>query len=119
MWSEDYVRYLPSLGNGKGIFDLQVGTIVFVKAEGKYRLTWPMGKVTELIHGKDGLVRTVYSAKLKKGDLRRAVQELHKLEVSGKVNENSMFEISNQIQADDHISFRSSRTIRPPKILDL
>ena len=118
MWCEDYVRNLPSLGKGKGKFDLKVGTIVLIRDEGKPRLKWPMGEVPELIHGKDGLVRAVY-LKTEKCNLRRAVQNFHTLGVSGEENDNSEFQISNKIQAEDHVSVRSGKTIRPPKILDL
>ena len=93
------------------------GPLFLSEKRKKPRLKWPMGKVTELIHGKDRLDRAVY-LKTEKGNLRRALQKFHQLEVSGEVNENSVFEISNQVQADDHVSVRSGRTIRPRKILD-
>lgn len=80
-WSEDYIRNLPLIGKGKGKMNLEVGSLVLIRDESKPRLTWPLGLVNKLFHGKDGLVRAV-SLKTENGELIRAVQKLHKLEVT-------------------------------------
>ena len=84
LWSEDYIRNLPSLGNGRGRVDLILNSIVLIKEEGKPRMTWPLGKVIELFEGKDGFIRAV-RLKTAKGELTRSVQRLYKLELSDSV----------------------------------
>ena len=118
LWSEDYIRNLPSLGNGKSKVDLDVGSLVLVREEGKPRLKWPLGKVTKVHKGKDGLVRAV-SLKTERGELMRAVKKLHKLEVTNTASEPS--EISGEIPASSPEISRSrfGRPIRPRQILDL
>lgn len=106
IWNEDYIRNLPSLGNGRSKVDLRVGSIVLIREEGKPRMKWPLGKVTKVIHSKDGLVRAV-GLKTEKGELVRAVQKLHKLEV---------MEASTDRTPDENVvSTRSGRVVKPPQ----
>ena len=112
------IRNLPTLGNGKSKVDLDGGSLVLVREEGKPRLKWPLGKVTKVHKGKDGLVRAV-SLKTERGELMRAVKKLHKLEVSATASEPT--EISGEIPASSPAISRSrfGRPIRPRQILDL
>ena len=58
-----------------------VGEVVLIKSDDKNRGKWKVGIVTELIKGRDGVVR---GAKLRTGTshLERAVQQLYPLELS-------------------------------------
>ena len=118
MWSEDYIRNLPSLGSGRSKVDLSVGSLVLIREEGKPRLKWPLGKVVKVHKGKDGLVRAV-SLKTEKGELVRAVKKLHKLEVSDSVSEPP--ENSGEVPKSDPVMPKSrfGRPIRPRPVFDL
>ena len=59
---------------------LQKGSIVLVREDNVPRLHWPLGVVTDLFPGKDGLVRSV-NVKTSKGVICRSVQRLHDLEI--------------------------------------
>ena len=116
--------------------DLSVGSMVLIREEGKPRLSWPLGRVTELFPGKDGLVRAV-KLKTQKGHLTRAVQKLHKLEICDQVGSvlNKDTERKNlNAQPDDAPPEadiepdgppptlgprRSGRPVKPPSVLDL
>ncbi|GBO02493.1 hypothetical protein AVEN_70402-1 [Araneus ventricosus] len=56
------------------------GDIVLIESTAK-RINWPLGKVVQLIEGKDGVVRLV-KIRTKQGDLLRPIQRLYPLEVS-------------------------------------
>ncbi|PFX28961.1 hypothetical protein AWC38_SpisGene6275 [Stylophora pistillata] len=60
---------------------VNVGEVVLIKSDDKNRGKWKVGIVTELIKGRDGVVR---GAKLRTGTshLERAVQQLYPLELS-------------------------------------
>lgn len=55
------------------------GDLVLIK-EDNPRLKWPLGVVTDVFIGKDGLVRSV-KVKTKKGEMTRPVKKLYELEV--------------------------------------
>ncbi|GBO37080.1 hypothetical protein AVEN_95845-1 [Araneus ventricosus] len=57
-----------------------VGDVVLVESTAK-RINWPLGKVVQLIEGKDGVVRLV-KIRTKQGGLLRPIQRLYPLEVS-------------------------------------
>ncbi|GBM71929.1 hypothetical protein AVEN_163084-1 [Araneus ventricosus] len=57
-----------------------IGDVVLVESTVK-RINWPLGKVVQLIEGKDGVVRLV-KIRTKQGDLLRTIQGLYPLEVS-------------------------------------
>ena len=59
---------------------IKVGTVVLIREEGKSRLQWPLGVVTRVFEGRDGLIRAV-ELKAIKGLLTRTIQKLHKLEM--------------------------------------
>ena len=65
---------------------IQVGDIVLLRNEGKSRAFWKLAKVTELVRGKDGAVRSskilyLTGSKEKTTELRRPVQHLVPLEL--------------------------------------
>ena len=85
-WKTEYLANLPFLvpkhfENG----DINVGDLVIINDQDhcikKNRLTWPLGKITKLLPGKDLKVRCV-EIKTADGSLTRAIQCLHKIELS-------------------------------------
>ena len=59
--------------------------MVLVQDDLRPRLKWPLGVVTQLIPGKDGVVRTV-KVKTASGELVRSVPRVHDLEFGSDVN---------------------------------
>ncbi|UYV77957.1 hypothetical protein LAZ67_15003031 [Cordylochernes scorpioides] len=63
---------------------LKVGDVVLIGQENLKRMFWPKGRIVNLIPGKDGRVRAAH-VKTSTGTLIRALQRLHPLEISSKV----------------------------------
>ena len=134
VWSQSYVKNLPSLGNGRGKRDLQEGSIVLIREDNRPRLRWPLGRVTEVFEGKDGLIRAV-NLKTEKGVITRPVQRLHKLEISdvgvesenhSGVSESSEFsdettesQPKNLVIPNEPPKSRYGRQIKPSKRFDM
>jgi hypothetical protein len=83
-WSKEYLRGLRerhNLTHKVKQSKLSVGDIVIIKSDEKNRGKWPLGIVTELVLGRDGVVRAV---KLRAGKsfLERPTQHLYPLELS-------------------------------------
>ena len=79
MWTAEYIRNLPPWKGPQGKTGLKSGCMVLVQDDQRPRLTWPLGVVTQLIPGKDGVVRTV-KVKMASGELVRSVPRVHDLE---------------------------------------
>ena len=91
-WKREYLSELREHHKRnvtKGGAIVEIGYMVIVAEEGVSREKWRLGKVEELITGKDGEIRGAKVKVLtKKGRpmyLNRPVQELHPLEVRGPV----------------------------------
>ena len=81
VWSKDYLRNLPPVVNGFGKQgNVGVGSIVLIREDNIPRMKWPLGVITRVFPGKDGLVRSV-EVKTVNGLLVRPIQRLHDLEV--------------------------------------
>ena len=80
VWTADYIRNLPPWRGFSGRCDLKEGSLVLVQDLQRSRLKWPLGVVTRLIPGKDGVVRTV-AVKTASGNLLRSVPRIHDLEL--------------------------------------
>jgi len=97
----EYLSQLVQRGKEKIGSDMTVGDVVFIGFDNKKRFEWPIGRITELIPGRDGHVRvakvqTAHDYLLKKGKARqcqvtkikrghiltRPLQRLYPLEVS-------------------------------------
>ena len=139
IWTSDYIRNLPP---GKGIsrsFDLQLGSVVLIQDDRSPRLKWPLGVITKLFPGKDGVVRTV-ELKTTSGKLIRSIQRIHDLEiVSGSssdvisraptLNEQNKCDTENNelegvkdidsVNQTDPLVTRSGRRVKPRVKLDL
>ena len=86
-FKNEYLGLLASPpGSARG--EVKVGEIVLVKNENLKRTLWPLAKVIEAIHGKDGIVRSV-RLKLQNGELLRPVQNIYRLEVRATESEES------------------------------
>ncbi|XP_021958581.1 uncharacterized protein LOC110854452 [Folsomia candida] len=53
----EYLAQLVQKGKEKGCHPIQVGDIVLIGADNMKRFQWPMGRVIELIPGRDGKIR--------------------------------------------------------------
>jgi hypothetical protein len=81
VWRNEYIRNLPScIPNQKSKGGLKVGSVVIVRDDNIPRLHWKIGVVTELIPGRDEIVRTV-KLHTAKGYIIRSIQRLHDLEI--------------------------------------
>ncbi|OXA47065.1 hypothetical protein Fcan01_18317 [Folsomia candida] len=79
---KEYLGLLVQKGNEKKAFhQFQQGDIVLVGCDNRKRLDWPMGRIVELIPGRDGVCR-VGKVKTASGILTRPVQRLFPLEIS-------------------------------------
>jgi len=80
-FQKEYLSLLVSKGRKKPTRKLRVGELVVVGTELKKRQNWALGRILELYPSeKDGVVR-VAKVKIPDGELIRAVQRLHPLEV--------------------------------------
>ena len=81
LWTKDYIRNLPQWsGSGSNSGRLVVGSVVLMEQEGTKRLLWPMGIVTRVFPGKDGVIRTV-EVKTSTGTYTRSVQRIRDFEL--------------------------------------
>ena len=87
IWSNDYIRNLPPWRGAQGKCDLREGSVVLVQDDQQPRLRWPLGVITQLFPGRDGVVRTV-EVKTASGKLVRSIPRIHDLEIlSGSVDD--------------------------------
>ena len=81
MWSDDYLKNLPpTVNNFKLNCNLKKGSIVLIREDNVPRMRWPLGLITDLFPGRDGVVRCA-NVKTAKGVLCRPIQRLHDLEI--------------------------------------
>lgn len=137
LWNREYIRNLPTLGRKATNTDLHIGSVVMIREEGKPRMKWPLGKIDSLHYGRDGMVRAV-TLQTEKGEIVRAVQKLHKLEVSqsnlkpratiqlppsvaeGTGTDEGDHSHTSDVSIDKNLKFSAKgRLIKPRQILDL
>ncbi|XP_066947088.1 uncharacterized protein [Macrobrachium rosenbergii] len=93
IWQSEYLRNLPCMVKGfKANCNLTRGSVVIVKEERVPRLLWPLGVITEVCPGKDGMVRSA-KVKTKRGFVTKPVQNLYNLEISDISEESVCYEI--------------------------
>jgi hypothetical protein len=78
---KEYLSLLIQRRKGKQPHQFRVGDIVHVATDNRKRLEWPLGRILELLPGKDGKVR-VGKVKTSSGVLLRPLQRLFPMEVS-------------------------------------
>ncbi|XP_050315590.1 uncharacterized protein LOC126750126 [Anthonomus grandis grandis] len=75
----EYLGQLRSWSSNKPGRQISVGELVVIGNDNEKRLQWPLGRVVEVIPGKDGQIRLV-RLETSKGSLLRPVQRLYPLE---------------------------------------
>ena len=87
IWSSDYIPNLPPWRGPQGNCDLQEGSVVLVQDDQQPWLRWPLGVITQLFPGPDGVFRTI-EVKTASGKLVRSIPCIHDLEIlSGSVDD--------------------------------
>jgi hypothetical protein len=78
---KEYLSLLVEKGKKKPIHVFKMGDMVLIGDNTKKRLDWSMGRIIELIQGRDDHVRTA-RVKTENGSLLRPLQHLYPLEIS-------------------------------------
>ena len=98
-----YRQYLLSLReNNRDVFEvnwnnrLKEGSIVLVETP-KPRPYWLLGKITKLLYGNDGKVRSVYLKLGNKDEIHRSLNHIYPLEVQSTHTGDSQFEETNNL----------------------
>ena len=120
LWSKLYITNLPPIvKNFKKQSNIKVGNVVMIKDENSPRMCWPLGVVSEVYPGTDGLVRNV-RLKTAKGYITRSVQKLYDLEIYSDhfANPTNSSAIDENMQSSDsdvpvEIKTRSGRIVKP------
>lgn len=83
---KEYLSLLVTRGGRRRDCEVRVGEVVLVGFDNRKRYEWPLGIVTELCAGKDG-VRRVAKVRTNHGILTRPLQRLYPLEVNSLTHE--------------------------------
>ncbi|KAK3896281.1 hypothetical protein Pcinc_000025 [Petrolisthes cinctipes] len=137
MWSDDYLKNLPpAVKSFRSNCNVKKGSVVLLREDNVPRMNWPLGVITDLYPGRDGIVRSV-NVKTAKGMLCRPVQKIHDLEICYDVNsagENSEVPVECPDEEVDKVDTdkndetenpeqvkvsRSGRVVKPRTVLDL
>lgn len=120
----EYLGQLQHRQRDKSSRAPMVGEVVIIGSDNDKRLSWPIAVITEVIKGKDGIVRTI-KLKTSTGELWRPIQRIYPLEVRSNEEEAMMFPkevnpITQQIEKEEEMlskeEKRISRTGRMIKI---
>ena len=127
IWSSDYIRNLPACQGDTERGHLSVGSVVLVR-EGCYsRMPWPIGVITRVYPGRDGIIRAVEVRKAK-GTYVRSIQLLHDLEITDSTECDKETPLTVTDTDDSNHVFQSSesqyvtrygRSVKPVKKLNL
>ena len=117
-WSKDYLTSLRenSMNLGRKGVGPKIGDVVVIHEDNKKRTLWKLGRVVDLIKGKDGVVR---GAKIKTdstysgGVIERPLQKLFPLEMGRGENDNEA-ETDDSADANDDTPESSSSCPRYP-----
>ena len=83
-WSNEYLPSLKISQKSKGgIIIPKIGDIVLLDNDGK-RISWPLGRIVELVYGKNKSIRTV-KVKTKAATVERPVNKIYPLEISSEI----------------------------------
>ena len=86
IWSKSYIVNLPPVVKGfEQKCDIKKGSLVLIREDNVPRLKWPIGIVTEVFPGRDGLIRTV-QLKTANNTIVRPIQKLHYLEINSLID---------------------------------
>jgi hypothetical protein len=113
---KEYLSLLVQKGKEKQNRKFKIGEIVLVELENMKRIFWPLGRILELIPGKDKEVRVV-KIKTKNGVITRHVQRVFPLEVSSEQDQviiQTMKKEKVKIKDDVIQTTKSGRIIKTP-----
>ncbi|XP_051160007.1 uncharacterized protein LOC127280786 [Leptopilina boulardi] len=77
----EYLSQLLLRGGKKETRKIKTGDVVLIGSDNQKRMDWPLGRIDEIIEGRDGQVR-VCLIKTKNGLFKRPVQRIYSLELS-------------------------------------
>ena len=103
VWSSEYLRSLPPWRGVSQGHTLREGSVVLVEADHRPRLQWPLGIITQVFPGKDGLIRTV-EIKTSSGKLVRSVQRVHDLEIMNNGFGDTLSTCASPVNRSDNVS---------------
>ena len=103
VWSSEYLRNLPPWRGVSQGHTLREGSMVLVEADHRPRLQWPLGIITQVFPGKDGLIRTV-EVKTSSGKLVRSVQRVHDLEIMNNGFGDTLTTCASPVNRSDNVS---------------
>ena len=103
VWSSEYLRNLPPWRGVSQGHTLREGSVVLVEADHRPRLQWPLGIITQVFPGKDGLIRTV-EVKTSSGKLVRSVQRVHDLEIMNNGFGDTLSTCASPVNRSDNVS---------------
>ena len=103
VWSSEYLRNLPPWRGVSQGHTLREGSVVLVEADHRPRLQWPLGIITQVFPGKDGLIRTV-EVKTSSGKLVRSVQRVHDLEIMNNGFGDTLSSCASPMNRSDNVS---------------
>ena len=103
IWSSEYLRSLPPWRGVSQGHTLREGSVVLVEADHRPRLQWPLGIITRVFPGKDGLIRTV-EVKTSSGKLVRSVQRVHDLEIMNNGFNDTLTTCASPVNWSDNVS---------------
>lgn len=97
----EYLGQLQLFVNQRNQRSIRQGEIVLIGDDNAKRIDWPIGRVTELIHGNDGHVRVV-KIRTKNGELTRPLQRVYPLELEYNPEEiSSVSDVAPDIESSD------------------
>ena len=103
VWSSEYLRNLPPWRGVSQGHTLREGSVVLVEADHRPRLQWPLGIITQVFPGKDGLIRTV-EVKTSSGKLVRFVQRVHDSEIMNNGFGDTLSTCASPVNRSDNVS---------------
>ncbi|XP_064479096.1 uncharacterized protein LOC135392310 [Ornithodoros turicata] len=82
-WTRDYICELPSAHRFqcRDIVPYKVGELVLLSSKPQGRAVWPLARISEVQPGRDGVIRAFWVVLPNGSEIRRPVQNLHKLEL--------------------------------------
>ncbi|KFM65415.1 hypothetical protein X975_11953, partial [Stegodyphus mimosarum] len=118
-------------GNRKSV-TVNIGDVVLIGSDNTKRINWPLGKIIQILPGKDGIARLV-KLKTSHGQLLRPIQRLYSFKVSNddliieKFSTEKVGDETCENFASDDVCVsepqiqktRAGRTVKVPKRLDL
>lgn len=121
----EYLSLLVQRGKEKKLPDFHVGDVVLIGSDDKKRILWPMGRILELIQGRDGQIR-IAKLKTQHGIWTRPLQRLYSLEVSTrdvpdvkKVKQISSQDAVRNLEKEAETRTRFGRKVKQPQRLGI